>query len=148
VFRLIAWLCGQAAGSSGFIVVSGGAKQGADTFAKEFALEVMTPPLAFIEFPIDRGGLPWDTDRSLAYRMFTERAHARNRQIAERARDGVYCLVAEDRKGGTENTIKHALELKTPVFLVNNSGDVFLSRDGEFPTCAPVARLLDSNFIG
>ena len=125
-------------------IVSGGAREGADAFARELA------PIyscRYEEFPIDRGGLPWDTDRDLAYRMFTERAYARNRQVAERSNE-IYCLVAPDRKGGTENTVKHALELKTAVYLVNNSGEVFLSLDGEFPKCDPVLRLLDSSCTG
>ena len=136
VFRLIAWLYGQHRGATGFTIVSGGCPQGADAFAKECALKLFDPPLDYVEFPIDKTGVSnrWE---------FTKRAYARNRLVAEKSWDGLYCLVADDRTGGTENTIKQALELKTPVFLVTNSGEVFLSQDGRIPTCDPVVRLLD-----
>ena len=140
VFRLLAWLYGQHRGDTGFTIVSGGCPQGADAFAKEFALKFMEPPLDYVEFPIDKTGVMnrWD---------FTKRAYSRNRLVAEKSWSGLYCLVADDRTGGTENTISQALELKTPVFLVNNSGEVFLSQDGSFPRCEPVVRLLDLKSI-
>jgi predicted Rossmann fold nucleotide-binding protein DprA/Smf involved in DNA uptake len=141
VIRLVAWLYGQNRGRSGISWVSGGA-EGPDSFAKEACLKLFEAPLDFHEFPIDRRGLPWDTDRSLAYQMFTERAYSRNRLIAERA-DELYCLVHPDRKGGTENTISHARDLKKAIFLVEPDGSVYLFPDGETKRCEPVVRLLD-----
>lgn len=136
VFRLIAWLYGQHRGASGFTIVSGGCEQGADKFAKDFATKFFTPRLDYVEFPIDKKGVTskWE---------FTKRAFGRNRLVAEKSWSGLYCLVSPDRTGGTENTIKHALELKTPVFLVTETGEVYLSTDGELPKCEPVVRLLD-----
>lgn len=136
VFRLLAWLYGQHKGDTGFTIVSGGCPKGADAFAKEFALKMFDPPLDYVEFPIDKEGVAnrWE---------FTKRAYARNRLVAEKSWSGLYCLVASDRTGGTENTIEQCLELKNPVYLVNDSGEVYLSTDGAFPTCDPVVRLLD-----
>lgn len=121
----------------GLVIVSGGCPKGADAFAEEAAklLSVKTDIT-----PVDKEGITskWD---------FTKRAFARNRIVAERSKQGLFCLVADDRKGGTENTICHALELKIPVFLINNSGEVFLSQDGSFPKCEPAVRLLDLKSI-
>lgn len=135
VFRLICWLYGRERGGSGFSVVSGGCPQGADAFAKECALKLFTPPLSYIEFPIDKKGIEtkWE---------FTQRAYERNRMIAEKASE-LYCLVSLDRTGGTENTIKHSLQMGKPVFLVLDGGEVYLSKDGALPQCEPVVHLLD-----
>jgi predicted Rossmann fold nucleotide-binding protein DprA/Smf involved in DNA uptake len=78
---------------------------------------------------------------------FTQRAFARNRLIVE-ASEEVYCLVHPSRTGGTENTIQHALDLQKKVFLVTETGEVYLSPDGKIPTCAPVVHLLDSKSTG
>jgi predicted Rossmann fold nucleotide-binding protein DprA/Smf involved in DNA uptake len=136
VFRLIAWLYGQHRGSTGFTIVSGGCPKGADAFAKEFCKLGFEPGLDYFEFPIDKTGVEnkWE---------FTKRAFARNRLVAEKSWSGIFCLVSEDRTGGTENTIQHALDLQVPVYLVLNSGEVFLSKDGSLPKCDPVVRLLD-----
>ena len=114
------------------VLVSGAAKQGADSFAKEASVLYKVP---IIEYPVDTTGIKgkW---------QFTQRAYERNRKIAEKAQE-LFCLVHLDRTGGTENTIKHALELKTKIFLVDMMGRVYLSEDGRLPTCDPVRRLLD-----
>lgn len=113
-------------------VVSGGAMAGADLFAKDIAKRMGCD---YVEFPVDVTGIKgkWE---------FTERAYARNRKIAWRSEE-IYCLVHSDRTGGTENTIKHALEFQKKIFLVTETGEVYLSPDGKMPTCAPVVRLLD-----
>jgi hypothetical protein len=136
VFRLIAWLYGQHRGATGFTIVSGDCPQGADAFAKEFCKLGFEPGLDYFGFPIDKTGVSskWE---------FTKRAYARNRLVAEKSWSGIFCLVSEDRTGGTENTIQHALDLQVPVYLVTNSGEVFLSQDGSLPKCDPVVRLLD-----
>jgi len=142
VFRLIDWLAQThgGMGAENITIVSGGCEKGADWFAKEYAFIICENVFEYIEFPIDKKGITgkWD---------FTKRAFARNRLVAERSRNGLFCLVSEDRTGGTENAIGHALELQVPVFLVNNLGEVFLSQDGKFPQCEPAARLLDLKFI-
>ncbi len=113
------------------VLVSGAARQGADSFAKE-ASRIFKVPI--IEYPVDTAEVKnrW---------QFTQQAYARNRKIAERSEE-LFCLVHSDRTGGTENTVKHALELKRRIFLVNGRGEVYLSEDGSFPTCDPVRRLL------
>ena len=84
----------------GTVVISGGCK-GVDTWAAEAAtyqglsVVVFTPDL-----PPD-GSPHWE---------FTKAYFARNKLIAENC-DVLYAFVAPDRKGGTENTIKHAKKL-------------------------------------
>jgi len=146
VYRLLASLWGEHRGDSGFIIVSGGCAGCADEYAAKFAA-AYKPPFTLVEFPINREGLPWKTDRRMAYREFTQRAYARNRLIAEKATE-LYCLVAPDRTGGTENTIKHALELRKPVHLVMPDGLVYLTLDGRTPQCEPERRLLDLSLTG
>lgn len=141
VLRLLERLRAQ---HENLLVVSGGAS-GPDTFARE-AAALFDPPLEVLEFPIDRSGIDW-IERGTAYAEFTRRAYARNRLIAEKS-DEVYALVAEDRTGGTENTVGHALGLGKRVFLVLTDGTVYLSKDGAVPTCTPEASLLDSSFTG
>ena len=48
---------------------------------------------------------------------FTKAYHTRNRLIAEDV-DILYAFVAKDRRGGTENTIKHAMELDIRVEVI------------------------------
>lgn len=85
------------------VIVSGGCPRGADSFAEQIAdalhlrkdiRRVQTHPPASTR---------WE---------FTQRAYARNREIAEIS-DIVYALVSHDRTGGTENTISHCLDLET-----------------------------------
>jgi hypothetical protein len=132
VLRLVEWLLTTRKHVS---LASGGCPQGADAFAEE-AARVLQPNVDITVFNIDKTGVStrWD---------FTKRAYERNRLIAQNS-DELFALVAEDRTGGTENTIKHALEFKTPVYLITTSGAVYLSSDGSLPTCDPVVRLLDS----
>lgn len=114
-----------------FVIVSGGAKKGADLFAKEAA---QIKRVAYLEYPVDT------TDVTSKW-QFTQKAYDRNRKIAERSEE-LFCLVHSSRTGGTENTIKYGLELKRRIFLVNTRGEVYLSEDGTFPTCGPVRHLL------
>jgi len=130
VFRLVAWLV-QRQGEGGLVIVSGGCPKGADNFAEEAA---RIYDVATDIYPVDTKGVTsrWE---------FRKRAFARNRVVAERSTE-LYCWVAEDRKGGTENTVGHALELKRPVYLVDGTGDVYLSTEtGGYPRCAPVVSL-------
>ena len=140
VYRLVAWLYGRERGAHmWFTIVSGGCPQGADAFAED-AARLFEPPLDMVVFPIDKKGTTtkWE---------FTQKAFERNRLVAEKCSE-LFALISEDRTGGTENTIKHALELKKPVYLVFPDGSVYLSMDGTKPTCEPVVRLLDLKSIG
>jgi hypothetical protein len=131
VFRLVDWLVARH-GAEGLSIVSGACSQGADLYAFE-AAKLHEPKLVMVEFPIDKKGIDnrWE---------FTKRAYERNRQVAERS-TGLYALVATDRLGGTENTIKYMAELKKPIYLVTTSGEIYLSEDG-MKRCDLVQRLL------
>lgn len=84
-------------------IVSGGCKQGGDRFAKEIALQ---REISYIEFPAQ-----WEKlGRSAGFQ--------RNGKIAEKS-DCLIACVAEDRTGGTEDTIKKYTRLgKTDLHLV------------------------------
>jgi hypothetical protein len=131
VLRLVEWLKDRYSSRSRLVLVSGGCPVGADEFTR-FAAELFDVEMEI--FPIDDKGVKnkWE---------FTQKAFARNRVIAERS-EILFCFVHSSRTGGTENTIKHALELKKKVFLVSETGEVYLSLDGTFPTCASAANLL------
>jgi predicted Rossmann fold nucleotide-binding protein DprA/Smf involved in DNA uptake len=133
VFQLVRWLKGRY--GEGLVLVSGACPEGADHFAKE-ASDLFQVKID--EYPIDKTNIKgkWE---------FTKRAYERNRTIADRS-EAVFCWVHSSRTGGTENTIQHALELKKKVFLVEESGWVYLYQDGQLPTCEPVVHLPDLSF--
>ena len=89
-------------------VVSGGAR-GVDTWAVEGARARGLLVKEFLPDLPSNGSLRWE---------HTQAYYARNRQIAEYS-DVIYAFVAPDRKGGTENTIKHANDIGTPVNIIN-----------------------------
>jgi hypothetical protein len=133
VFKLVEWLLsGELECGRPLQLVSGGCPKGADAFAEEAAKIFAGVEIEVV--PVDKEGVSsrWE---------FRTRAFARNRVIAEKSRI-LFALVHPDRKGGTENTIEHALELKVPVYLVHADGTVYLSQDGDYPKCAPVVSLL------
>jgi YspA, cpYpsA-related SLOG family len=80
------------------VIVSGGAI-GPDTWAEEaarkrgLATKIFRPDLHDVD--------------TLSQGQITRRYHARNQQIVDAA-DEVFALVAPDRKGGTEDTIRRA----------------------------------------
>jgi predicted Rossmann fold nucleotide-binding protein DprA/Smf involved in DNA uptake len=137
VNRLVEWIVNKHDWHDRPVIVSGGCHTGADAFAEAAA---RAWSLNTRIYHIDKEGASnrWE---------FTTRAYERNRKIAETS-SAIFALVSEDRTGGTENTIKHALELKKPVYLVTTNGDVYLSPDGKMPTCDPEVRLLDSKSTG
>jgi hypothetical protein len=102
--------------SEPFELVSGGCLQGADAFAEAAARAYEIPIKVF---PVDR------STPILHKGEFAERAFSRNRQIAEYS-TVIVAWVTPDRTGGTENTIKHAHELKKPVYVVDESGRAYL----------------------
>lgn len=131
VFRLVELLLGKF-GRDGLVIVSGGCPKGADLFAEEGA---RVHGVRTEIYPVDRKGVTtkWE---------FRQAAFARNKTVAEMS-TGLFCLVSSDRTGGTENTVGHMLELKRPVFLLNEAGEIYLAReDGSFPLCDPAVRLL------
>lgn len=90
------------------VIVSGGCRTGADAFAAEAVRCFLSPEQLVEHLPNIRPGQPYG-DMVSAY-------YARNRLIAQDV-DIVFALTANDRKGGTENTIKHAREFGKPVML-------------------------------
>lgn len=87
-------------------IISGGAK-GPDSWAAESARR---HGLQIVEYLPDLKGV---RHRGEA----TERYYARNQQIAENC-DRMLALVSPDRKGGTEDAIRRAMELGKPVEIV------------------------------
>lgn len=100
VFRLVESL------SKNSVVVSGGC-WGPDTWATNWAKKLELPVVEFLP------GLPPDGSPRW---MYTKAYHTRNRKLAENV-DILYAFVASDRKGGTENTIKHAKDLGVEVVI-------------------------------
>lgn len=93
----------------GTLVVSGGAP-GPDQWAAEAAAARPDLPPALVLRPDDSPKPRW---RGEAARRLNER----NARIVAEA-DVVYALVAADRRGGTENTIRHARKAGKPVHLL------------------------------
>ena len=104
------------------VVVSGGCPRGADRFAEESArlLGIRT-----IVHPVVKPGDPPVLHRG----DFRERAFARNELIA-RDSDVLFALVHHDRTGGTENTVRHAIRLGKTVFVVDDTGLLYLQKGG------------------
>lgn len=92
------------------IIVSGGAR-GPDTFAEEAADFYTLDKIIHL--------IPEGPEH------FAKRAYFRNGLIAQDS-DIVFALVHQDRKGGTENTIEHCLNLKKKVFIVDDQGLIYL----------------------
>lgn len=119
-------------------IVSGGCSKGADRFAEDAVKILGDPDVQMLIFP---AVLPGESAPKSRWE-FAQRAYARNRLVAQNSKGGIFCLTHQDRTGGTENTILHALELKIPTFLVLEDGRVYLTEDGKLPTCPPVRELL------
>ena len=86
-------------------IVSGGCPQGGDRFADDIAKQ---RGLTIITHYPGQGG-----DRI----AFAKRAFARNSKIADDC-DLLIAVVSEDRRGGTEDTIKKVTQLGKTVYLV------------------------------
>jgi len=92
-------------------IVSGGC-EGVDTWAAEAARQQRFVVVEHLPDLPPPGSSRW---------KFTKAYHTRNKLIAEDV-DVLYAFVAQDRRGGTENTIKHAMKLdvRVEVFLERN----------------------------
>lgn len=97
------------------ILVSGACYLGADDFAAQASRALGIP---IKEFPVPKANYPttWD---------YAKAAYARNLLIAQDAMVG-FALVAPDRKGGTEDTVKHFVNLKKNIYLVDGRGVSYL----------------------
>jgi len=94
-------------------IISGGCKQGGDKFAEWIA--------AKLNLTEENGGLiihrPKELPKGSQYLDYVNANYARNTLIAEDC-DVLLALVARDRKGGTENTIKTATKLGREIILL------------------------------
>jgi hypothetical protein len=81
------------------LIISGGCPVGADKFAVDIAKQCNIPIKEYL--PDLRPGMGY-FERCDAY-------YARNKKIANNS-DILIAMVAKNRKGGTENTIKHFLQ--------------------------------------
>lgn len=79
-------------------IISGGCPTGADAFAEQIAREIGISIL--IRYP------KLDNLKTYTRQQVVEAMYARNKLIAVES-DCLIALVAENRKGGTENTIKY-----------------------------------------
>jgi len=87
------------------VIISGGCR-GVDTWAVEKAKELGYDYKEHI--PILKG---------CSYRWeFTQAYYERNKLIVDDS-DVIYAFVMDDRKGGTENTIKHAIQSNKKVII-------------------------------
>ena len=91
---------------SNLVIVSGGC-QGVDSWAEDEARKLGVD--VFIFKP--------NLSNIKDYHDAVSRYYERNKKIAEYATGGIYAFVSEDRKGGTENTIKHAQKLGRKIVL-------------------------------
>lgn len=89
------------------IVVSGGCN-GVDTWAEQKAKEIGLE--VDIYYP--------DINGTVDYYEACEKYYERNKHIVKNS-DIICAFVAEDRTGGTENTIKHAKELDVPFIVID-----------------------------
>lgn len=100
------------------VVVSGGCRTGADSYAEEAA---RANGLNTLIHPVQK-------DPPIRNKKdFRDRAFARNRLVA-RDSDLLFALVSEDRTGGTEDTIEHMKQFGKPVWIVDGSGIPYLEK--------------------
>jgi len=89
------------------VIVSGGCPKGADAFAEIAAEELGNETIIHLPQKPPKGSPRW---------AYTKANYARNTLIAEDS-DILYALVHEDRKGGTEDTIKKGEKLGKKIIL-------------------------------
>lgn len=108
-------------GPSSLEIVSGGCPFGADAFAERaadyFGISIL------VHYPVK---LPKVKTKYEA----TERYFERNRKIA-RDCDILFAVIAADRTGGTENTIKYAKEFNKKIVLVFPDGSRHIINEPE-----------------
>lgn len=99
-------------------IISGGCKQGGDRFAEIFKKRYDIP--IKIHYP-DKSQLNKEMLAINPRRAYAEINYARNTLIAQDS-DILICVVAPDRKGGTEDTIKTAKSLGKEIIIVGGEG--------------------------
>lgn len=93
--------------SDGTVVISGGC-YGVDTWAAEAARNRGLKVIEHFAEQLPKGLPHWE---------YTKANYARNLKIAQDC-ETLYAFVSPDRKGGTENTIKHAKKLGKMVVVI------------------------------
>jgi hypothetical protein len=86
----------------GDIIVSGGCKKGGDRFAEIIAQRYEIPITIFYPEPVPSGSQKW---------KYAKANYDRNTLVAE-ASDIIIACVADDRRGGTEDTLKKFKKLR------------------------------------
>lgn len=113
--RIVSRIVQSAVASGGpVVIVSGGCRLGADRFAEESARIWRLPTLIHpipTEPPMDPGDVA----------EFRRRAYERNSLIS-RDSDVLFALVADDRRGGTEDTVRKSILLGRRVWIVTGAG--------------------------
>lgn len=98
------------------VIVSGACPKGADAFAAEYA---RITGVSLVEFPVPKVSYGSRGE-------FAQAAFARNKLIADDSVIGL-ALVAMDRTGGTENTVKHYTKQGKKVYLADDDCTLYLS---------------------
>lgn len=93
----------------GDVIVSGGCPKGGDRFAEVLAKVTSMKPVIF--YPEKENLDPDLVAKGLLRAAYAKINYARNTLIAEKS-DILLALVAPDRKGGTEDTIKKFKKMK------------------------------------
>lgn len=106
------------------LIVSGGCREGADRFAKEYAKERKIP---YVEFQAYGSNIPEED-----YYVYAQIKYMRNELVAKYG-DRMYALVTPDRSGGTENAIEYAHKHGRRVFLVFPSGIIMEDAPEQHP---------------
>ena len=89
-------------------IVTGDCDEGGDKFAREIA--DMFGWECEVKYKLDPAGNRWINAKIsgwVTYWEFTKMCYNRNEEVAKEPLDYLLPLVAPDRTGGTENTIKH-----------------------------------------
>lgn len=105
----------------GDVIVSGGCKQGGDKFAEEIAEELgltIDNEGLIIHYP-DKSKLDPEKMKKNPRWAYAEINYGRNTLIAQDS-DVLLSVVASDRKGGTEDTIKKATKMGKTIILVED----------------------------
>lgn len=115
------------------VIVSGACYAGADKFADDICSFLN---VRIINYPIDIRHTTEIKQKNYKYK-YTQAAYDRNRSIAEHSKNALFALVSDDRKGGTENTIKQHLEFsksdqghRRKTFIVDRLGRISQIVDG------------------
>lgn len=109
----IVFECIKSFGFENFEIVSGGCPTGADFFAEEAAKYFGCSITVHY---------PQQLPKAVSYSETVERFYARNRKVA-RDCDQLVALVNDERKGGTEYTIKQALLLDKTCWAIARDGE-------------------------